>query len=56
MAAPVAGMALGFTYFVIDNAALAFGNFGAYPPMIAAWAPFFLFLAIGETVLIRTEE
>ena len=52
----VAGMALGFTYFVIDNAALAFGNFGAYPPMIAAWAPFFLFLAIGETVLIRTEE
>ena len=52
----VAGMALGFTYFVIDNAALAFGNFGAYPPMIAAWAPFFLFLAVGETVLIRTEE
>ena len=52
----VAGMALGFTYFVIDNAALAFGNFGAYPPLIAAWAPFFLFLAVGETVLIRTEE
>ena len=52
----VAGMALGFTYFVVDNAALAFGNFGAYPPLIAAWAPFFLFLAVGETVLIRTEE
>ena len=52
----VAGMALGFAYFVIDNAALAFGNFGAYPPLIAAWAPFFLFLAVGETVLIRTEE
>jgi len=52
----VTGMALGFTYFVVDNAALAFGNFGAYPPIIAAWAPFFLFLAIGETVLIRTEE
>ena len=52
----VAGMALGFTYFVIDNAALAFGNFGAYPPLIAAWAPFFLFLLVGETVLIRTEE
>ncbi len=52
----VAGMALGFTYFVIDNAALAFGNFGAYPPLIAAWAPFFLFLAVGETVLVRTEE
>lgn len=50
------GMALGFTYFVADNFSLAMGNAGAYPPMIAAWAPFFLFLLIGETVLIRTEE
>jgi lipopolysaccharide export system permease protein len=52
----VIGMALGFTYFVIDNAALALGNFGGYPPLIAAWAPFLLFLLVGETVLIRTEE
>lgn len=52
----VAGMALGFTYFVIDNFALAMGNLGAYPPFLAAWAPFFLFLMIGEAVLIRTEE
>jgi lipopolysaccharide export system permease protein len=52
----VAGMALGFAYFVADNFALAMGNFGAYPPLLAAWAPFFLFLLIGETVLIRTEE
>jgi len=52
----VTGMFLGFAYFVIDNAALAMGNFGAYPPFIAAWAPFFLFLVVGETVLIRTEE
>jgi lipopolysaccharide export system permease protein len=50
------GMALGFTYFVADNFALAMGNLGAYPPLLAAWAPFFLFLLIGETVLIRTEE
>ena len=28
----------------------------AYPPLLAAWAPFFLFLLIGETVLIRSEE
>jgi len=43
--------------FVVDNAALAVGNFGGYPPMLrAAWAPFFLFLLIGETVLVRTEE
>ncbi|MEY4159671.1 MAG: export transporter permease LptG, partial [Pseudomonadota bacterium] len=52
----VIGMALGFAYFVIDNAALAIGNFGGYPPLIAAWSPFFLFLLLGETVLIRTEE
>ncbi|KUO51484.1 MAG: LPS export ABC transporter permease LptG [Sphingomonadales bacterium BRH_c3] len=50
------GMALGFAYFVIDNAALAMGSFGGYPPLLAAWAPFFLFLLVGETVLVRTEE
>ena len=52
----VIGMALGFAYFVVDSAALAMGNFGGYPPLLAAWAPFLLFLLIGETVLIRTEE
>ena len=52
----VIGMALGFTYFVVDNFSLAMGNAGTYPPLVAAWAPFFLFLLIGETVLIRTEE
>jgi len=50
------GMALGFAYFVADNFSLAMGNAGAYPPLIAAWAPFLLFLMIGETVLVRTEE
>lgn len=52
----IIGMSLGFAYFVVDNAALALGNFGGYPPMVAAWAPFLLFLLIGETVLVRTEE
>ena len=52
----VIGMALGFAYFVVDNFSLAMGNAGTYPPMVAAWAPFVLFLLIGETVLIRTEE
>jgi lipopolysaccharide export system permease protein len=50
------GMALGFAYFVADNFSLAMGNAGAYPPIVAAWAPFLLFLLIGETVLIQTEE
>ena len=52
----VIGMALGFAYFVADNFALAMGNIGAYPALLAAWAPFMLFFLIGETVLIRTEE
>jgi lipopolysaccharide export system permease protein len=52
----VIGMALGFAYFVVDNAALAMGGFGGYPPLLAAWAPFLLFFLVGETVLIRTEE
>ncbi len=52
----VIGMGLGFAFFVVDNAALAMGNFGAYPPFLAATAPFALFLLVGETVLIRTEE
>ncbi len=52
----IIAMALGFAYFVVDNAALAMGSFGGYPPFLAAWAPFFLFALIGETVLIRTEE
>jgi len=52
----VIGMSLGFAYFVVDNAALAMGSFGGYPPLLAAWAPFLLFLLVGETVLVRTEE
>ncbi len=52
----IIGMALGFAYFVVDNAALAMGNFGGYPPLLAAWAPFLLFLLVGEAVLIKTEE
>lgn len=50
------GMVMGFAYFVIDNAALAMGSFGGYPPFLTAWGPFFLFALIGETILIRTEE
>jgi lipopolysaccharide export system permease protein len=52
----VIGMMLGFLYFVADSFALAMGNLGAYPPFLAAWAPFLLFFLIGEAVLIRTEE
>src|SRR5204862_2502994 len=50
------GMALGFAYFLVDNLSLALGNTGAYPPVLAAWAPFLLFLLIGELVLVRQDE
>lgn len=56
LARAIVGMALGFAFFVVDNAALAMGGFGGYPPLLAAWAPFVLFFLVGETVLIRTEE
>jgi lipopolysaccharide export system permease protein len=56
LARAVIGMTLGFAFFVVDNAALAMGSFGGYPPLLAAWAPFVLFFLLGETVLIRTEE
>ena len=52
----IIGMALGFAYFVVDNFALAMGDLGAYPPLLAAWGPFLLFFLVGETVLMRTEE
>jgi lipopolysaccharide export system permease protein len=52
----VIGMALGFAFFVADNFALSMGNLGVYPPILAAWAPFLLFLMVGESVLITTEE
>jgi lipopolysaccharide export system permease protein len=50
------GMALGFTYFIVDQLSLALGNVGAYPPLLSAFAPFLLFLFIGEMVLVRSEE
>lgn len=52
----VIGMALGFSFFVADNFMLAMGEFGAAPPFLAAWAPFFLFLLLGYAVIFNTEE
>ncbi|MFQ3595840.1 MAG: LPS export ABC transporter permease LptG [Sphingomonadaceae bacterium] len=52
----VIGLALGFLYFVTDNFAMAMADFGNLPPIVAAWAPFLLFLLVGESVLFRTEE
>ncbi len=52
----VIGMALGFSFFVADNFMLAMGQFGVAPPLLAAWAPFLLFLIVGYMVIFQTEE
>ena len=52
----VIGMALGFAYFVADNFAWRWAISAPTRRFLAAWAPFLLFLLIGEAVLIRTEE
>ncbi|HEY1124861.1 MAG TPA: LPS export ABC transporter permease LptG [Sphingobium sp.] len=52
----VIGMALGFTFFVVDNFALSMGSLGVYPPILAALAPLLLFFFVGEAVLVTTEE
>lgn len=52
----VIGLGLGFAFFVADNFAMAMAEFGALPPLAAAWAPFLLFMLIGESLLFRTEE
>lgn len=52
----VAGMFLGFAFFVADNFMLAMGQFNAVPPWVAAWSPVLLFFLIGESVLVRSEE
>ena len=35
---------------------LAMGEFGVAPPLLASWAPFFLFLFVGYGVIFNTEE
>src|SRR3546814_1451123 len=49
----VLGMALGLIYFAVENFALAMGNWVAYPPMMAVWAPLLLVLLVCEMVLLR---
>jgi lipopolysaccharide export system permease protein len=50
------GMALGFLFFVADNFMLAMGGFNAVPPWVAGWSPLLLFVLLGETILLWTEE
>jgi len=48
--------ALGFGYFVMNNLFMALGQYGAVPPIAAAWLPFLLFSLIGISFILLTEE
>ncbi|MCK5425020.1 MAG: LptF/LptG family permease, partial [Emcibacter sp.] len=48
--------AMGFGYFVINNLFVALGQYGAVPPIIAAWLPFVLFFLTGISFILLTEE
>lgn len=50
------GLALGFTYFIADNAIMAMGRSGAIPPQIAPWVAGLMFFIVGEAILFRTEQ
>lgn len=48
--------AMGFGFFVINNLFIALGQYGALPPLIAAWLPFVLFAFAGTSFILLTEE
>ena len=52
----VYGISLGFVFIVADNMLLAMGQFGALPPVIAAWLPLALFGTIGLWIVVNLEN
>ena len=49
------GVGLGFLYFVTDGLLMTLGEMGTIPPLIAAWSPTALFMAIGVSALLKIE-
>ena len=47
---------LGFGFFVVNNLFIALGQYGAVPPIVAAWVPFLLFGLAGVSFILLTEE
>ena len=52
----VAGAALGFGYFVVENLALAFGALGVVPAIIGAFLPLALFMVVGFSIILAMEN
>ncbi len=51
----VAGVGLGFLYFVIDGIALTIGELGIVAPWLAAWFPLAGFAALAMALTLRAE-
>ena len=49
-------LSMGFGFFVVNNLFIALGQYGAVPPLIAAWLPFLLFGLSGISFILLTEE
>ena len=49
-------LSMGFGFFVVNNLFIALGQYGAVPPVIAAWLPFLLFGLSGISFILLTEE
>lgn len=49
-------MSMGFGFFVVNNLFVALGQYGAVPPLIAAWLPLALFALAGISFILLTEE
>ena len=56
LARAVMGSALGFSYFVAENMALALGKLGVVPAIIGAFFPFALFMVVGFSILVAMEN
>jgi lipopolysaccharide export system permease protein len=52
----VYGISFGFVFIVTDNFLLAMGQFGALPPIVAAWLPLALFATIGLWIVVNLEN
>ena len=52
----VSGLAIGFSFIVLDDLLLTFGEAGLIPPILAAWAATLIFAAIGATLALHRES
>lgn len=52
----VSGAALGFTYFIAENLALAFGALGVVPAIIGAFFPLAIFMVLGFSIILAMEN